>query len=101
MGQRQDLQVLLEELLGSDKVYFQPPTNTKIEYPCIVYNRDALQVRFADNSPYYHTKRYQVTVIDKNPDSDIPDKVANLRLCLFNRHFTEANLNHDVFTLYF
>lgn len=72
-----------------------------MQYPCIVYARDDAITDFADNKPYTYTKRYQVTVIDRNPDSDIPDKVAQLPMCLLNRYFAADNLNHDVFNLYF
>lgn len=95
------LQQLLESLLGSEQVYFQPPTNIQMQYPCIIYKRDTAITQFADNDPYRHTKRYQVTVVDRNPDSEIPDKVAMLPMCLFDRFYTAGNLNHDVFDLYF
>lgn len=101
MAKRLELQVLLEGLLGSSNVYFQPPATVQMSYPCIVYERDYMFGRFADNIKYQHHKRYQVTVIDRNPDSEIPDKVANLSLCEFTRHFVTANLNHDSFNLYF
>lgn len=98
---RLELQASLEALLGTDKVYFQPPPNVQMVYPCIVYERDAAVTQFADNYPYRYTKRYQVTVIAGDPDSDIPDKVAKLPMCTFNRRFSAENLNHDVYDLYF
>lgn len=101
MAQRLELQNLFKNLLGSSNVYFQPPPTLKLEYPCIVYKRDSIKTAFADNAPYKHTKRYQVTVIDRNPDSDIPDKVAALPMCVFDRPYTADNLNHDVYTLFF
>lgn len=101
MGQRLDLHQILVDLLGTSNVYFQPPTNVQMQYPCIVYARDNAVTKFADNSPYRYTKRYQVTVVDRNPDSPIPDKVAKLPMCIFNRFFTAGNLNHDVFNIYF
>lgn len=101
MGQRVDLQSLLEELLGSDAVYFQPPANVQIKHPAIVYQRDNLSIEFAGNLPYKTLQRYQVTVIDRNPDSDIPSKIAALPRCSFDRFFVADNLNHDVFRLYF
>ena len=82
-------------------VYFQPPNGLKMTYPCIVYRRDDEQVDHADNLSYRRTKRYQITVIDANPDSDIPGKVADLPLCVFNRFFTSDYLNHDIYNLYF
>lgn len=101
MGQRLQLQSLLEKILESREVYFQPPANVQMKYPCIVYKRDVAVAKFADNNPYRYTKRYMVTIIDRNPDSIIPDKVATLPMCIHNRFFTADNLNHDVFILYF
>lgn len=72
-----------------------------MKYPAIVYKRDSAKSEHADNRPYAFTQRYQVTVIDGNPDSDILAKVAQLPQCVFVRHFTADMLNHDVFTLYF
>lgn len=101
MVPRLQFQTLLETVLGSRNVYFQPPANVIMNYPCIVYSRDSAETEFANNSPYRYTKRYQVTVIDRNPDSGIPDKVAQLPRCTFSRFFTADNLNHDVFTIFF
>jgi hypothetical protein len=101
MGQRSELQVLLVGILGSDQVFFQPPPSVSMNYPCIVYKRDFELIRYADDKPYSHKKRYQVTVIDRDPDSAIPDRVAELPLCSFDRFFTADNLNHDVFKLFF
>lgn len=99
MGQRLDLQALLEEI--TEHVYFQPPENLAIVYPCIVYQRDFAETDFADNEPYSVKKRYMVTVIDRDPDSSIPDQVAQLPTCSFNRFFVADGLNHDVYQLYF
>ena len=99
MGQRQDLQTLLEEL--TDNVYFQPPPNVVLSYPCIKYERDGSSAQFADNKPYAFAKRYQVTVIDRDPDSNLPDKVEEQAFCQFDRFFAADQLNHWVFTLFF
>jgi hypothetical protein len=101
MGKRTDLDAVIRTLLGSSNVYFQPPNGLAMKYPCIVYERSGMHARRADNLPYYNKKRYTITVIDRNPDSLIPDKVAKLDFCSFDRHFTSENLNHDVFVLYF
>jgi hypothetical protein len=101
MGQRLDLQTLLESLLGSRNVYFQPPPSLQMIYPCIVYQKGRVNTEFADDLPYNRRKLYQVTVIDQNPDSDIPDKVGALPTCVHERFFTAENLNHDVFRLFF
>lgn len=108
MGLRLDLHNLLihiletqEEPVERSRVYFQPPANVQMSFPCIVYRRDAAETLFAGNNPYRFTKRYEVTVIDRDPDTEIPDRVAALPMCLLNRTFAADNLNHYVFTLYF
>lgn len=96
------IQSLLEELAGDTfHVYFQPPATVTMVYPCIVYKRDFAKSLFADNVPYRHRKRYAVTVIDRDPNSAVPDKIAFLPMCLFERSFVAGNLNHDVFNVYF
>lgn len=72
-----------------------------MKYPCIKYQPDNADTEFADNDPYRLNWRYQVTVIDRAPDSPIVLKVAALPACTFNRFFVADNLNHFVFTLYF
>ena len=99
MARRLQLQQLLESFVPN--VYFQPPTNVKLIYPCIIYKRDFADTKFADDIVYQHKIRYAITVIDQNPDSEIPSKVASLPMSLFNRFFTVDNLNHDVYNVYF
>lgn len=72
-----------------------------MQYPCIVYQRYNGLTSFADNAPYRHTKRYQVTVIAADPDDPTADKVATLPMCTKNRFFIVDDLNHDVFNLYY
>lgn len=101
MAPREELHLILKSLLGTPNVYFQPPANIRMNYPCIVYRRDSAQTQHADNEPYAHRKRYQVTVIDRDPDSTTPDKVARLPMCTFNRFYTADDLNHDVYNIFF
>lgn len=93
----------LHELLQliTDNVYFQAPENVKMNYPCIIYSRDDAEFRHANNELYDQYKRYEIMVIDRDPDSDIPDKVASLPMCSFNRHYKADGLNHDVYQLFF
>jgi len=101
MGNRVLLQEILENLLGSGNVYFQPPSNVDLEYPCIIYERSNSETIFADNKPYMYQLAYKITVIDQDPDSEILDKVASLPMCVFDRHYIAGNLNHDVYIIYY
>ncbi len=98
---REELGKKLRILLNSDNVYFQPPETSKIKYPCIIYKLSDIDTDFADNCSYMTRKQYLLTIIDKNPDSELPDKISKLPFSRFNRFFTKDNLNHWVFTLYF
>lgn len=101
MRSRIDLQTVLEGILGSRNVYFQPPASVKMSYPAIVYSRKSIDNRFANNLVYRQMTAYEVIVIDKNPDSMFVENVSKLQYCSFERHYEADNLNHDVFTLYF
>ena len=98
---RLQLQQDLEALLGSGNVYFQPPSSVKMEYPAIVYARDDLDAKHADNAPYNTTWRYQVTYISRDPDTDIPKAIGHLPMCAIVSIFVADNLNHYVFALYY
>ena len=99
MARRLQLHQLLESFVSN--VYFQPPTNVQLKYPCIIYKRDFAHTKFADDISYDHIIRYSITIIDQDPDSEIPSKVAAMPMSLFNRFFTVDNLNHDVYNVYF
>ena len=95
---RQKLSNLLNDL--APNVYFQPRSNVTMKFPCITYERSRSDTRFAGNLPYSRTKRYTLTVIDKNPDSEIVEKVAQLPMCTHSAFFVVDNLNHDVFDIF-
>ena len=101
MESRLELQAMLEDILGSHNVYFQPPTSVEMEYDAIVYRRKNIDNTFANDSVYKQDHAYEIIVIYKDPDSEIPLAVSQLPLCKFNRRYTADNLYHDVFTLYF
>lgn len=100
MKPRTDLQTLMESMLGSREVYFQPPESIKIKYPCIIYELASMNSRKANNGKYKTEKCYTVTIISKDPDYVLPDKFQELAYCNFDRSFKSDNLNHWVFRLY-
>lgn len=99
MGQRSDLGSKLEQIIGRN-VYFQPPPNSMIKYPAIIYRLATIDTNHANNLPYTWRKRYTVTLIDTNPDSSYVDKILSLPTCSFDRFFVSENLNHWVFVIY-
>ena len=101
-SRRKDLNEILKAVLGSDNVYFQPPEDRRIEYPCIVYERDEILTKHADNLPYKVDAGYKVTYIDYDPDGivNVRDDLLSIQHSGFDRHFATSGLNHDVFVIY-
>lgn len=99
LKKRLELHEILCDILGTRNVYFQPPASLKMEYPAIRYSREDIENTSADNLTYKQDRFYQIIVIDRDPDSEIVHKVSRLPMCIFDRHYTSDNLNHDVFTI--
>ena len=101
MASRLELQTILETLLGSRNVYYQPPESLKMGYPAIRYSKSDINSKHANNTKYTNTTRYQIIIIDKDPDNEVIQKVLQLPLSSYERHYVSENLNHDVINLYF
>ena len=99
MGRRLELHELLESIC--DHVYFQPPASVRMSYPAIRYELYDIDNKFADNKVYKQDRAYQITVIDRDPDSTVADAVSMIDNIRFNRFYIADNLNHTVFILYF
>ena len=93
----------LSRITGSTKnVYYQPPANVHMKYPCIEYHDAPWDTKFANDMPYAITRHYQLTVIDSKPDNPWIMTIAQtFPMCQHNRHYTADGLNHDVFDIYY
>ena len=100
MDRRLELHAELVAALGSSHVYYQPPPTVKMVYPCIVYQRDNEDRTYADNHGYLMYDRYQVTVIDRNPDSVLWKRVLDLPMARFSSRYIIDGLHHDVLSVY-
>ncbi len=101
MADRVELQSLLEELLGSNNVYYQPPETTKMSYPAIKYSKQDIRSTYANNRKYSMRDCYQLIVIAKLPDNPVIKKLLELPYCSYDRYYVADNLNHDVLTIYY
>lgn len=101
LPRRDVLNQKFKDIEGVKMVAFQPPNNLAMDFPCITYIEDDAETQFADNSPYYRTTRYQVTVIDEDSDSSIAATVAQFPMCRFVRRFVSDDLHHSVYQLFF
>lgn len=103
MGQRLNLHEELVDLAGSSfTVYFQPPEGTQIKYPCVIYERDSGDADYANNRTYRFTQRYQITVITRDADCDLPEEILrHFSMCRMDRTFVTGNLYHHTLNLYY
>lgn len=101
MASRLNLQSLLENILGTRNVYFDPPESVKMQYDAIRYSRSKIVNTFANDTVYKQDNRYEVVAIYRDPDSELPGKISRLPRCTHDRHYVADNLHHDVFTLYY
>lgn len=100
MASRADLNNALEEIMGNENVYFNPPETLKLKYPGIRYCLTTYTIFSANNNQYIKKPGYELTLIDRDPDSVYVDKIQSLPYCSFIRNYIVDNLNHWVFRLY-
>lgn len=102
MANRLNLHAELEEILGSDEVYFQPPESVRFKYPAITYKKSAGALFHADNFPYLFKTRYKVQIIDRNPDAQwVRKMLKKFKYISVESEFVSSNLNHFNFTIYY
>lgn len=96
---------LHEEFLKIPNVknaYFQPPQSVLMEYPCIRYSSGEPEQRYANSMNYKHTKRYDGVVIDRDPESSIPEQLLEkFPMCRLGKPYVTDNLYHFPFTIYY
>ena len=97
-----ELRELLDEVLGYVNIYYQPTEEIRMKYDAIVYKQTAMAVRRANNRTYNIRDEYQVTVISRDPDSELPKKLQErFMMCTPGRKFMSDNLYHFPFTIYY
>lgn len=104
MRTRCELHDILCENLGEDQCYFSPPSNIRMQYPCIVYSYNGMITRHADNKRYLNLRSYALTIIDEDPDSPIPGRLfsdCRLKYLSEDSIFVADGLYHFAYTLYF
>ena len=95
---RLTLQTKLEDLLGSNHVYYQPPENLKMEYPAIRYSKSDEEDIYANNIKYISMSVYD---LDKKPDNPVIKKLLELPYSEFDRHYVADGLNHDIIRIFY
>lgn len=89
----------ITESNGDRHTYFNPLPSVRMKYPAIKYSLNNMNTTFANNGAYRNTQSYEVTLIDKNPDSEYVAKIMQIPFCRFDRFYIADNLNHWTFTI--
>lgn len=107
MGRRLDLHHLLQQtfenatgLSSAGRIFFQPGSDTRLSYPCILYKLSDIPVDRANNRPYKVEHAYELTVIDRDPTSPLREAVVMLPYCSMTRSYESDGLHHYAFTIY-
>lgn len=106
MNRRLELHTILCDILGCPtsgndcRAYFQPPATVRMKYPAIIYNLESIDGVYADDTSYLANKRYAVTLVVSDPDTDMVDRIMTIQTARFDRAYTSDNLNHYIFEIY-
>ena len=97
---RTDLHAILKAICPN--VYYQPPSNIALTYPCIVYRNNGESGLYANNITYLKQPIYVFTVIDRNPDSTIPDEILErIKPSVKGPSLVVDGINNTTITLYY
>lgn len=94
---------ILKTIMGGNNahVYYRPPENSKIEYPCIIYNRANIEQQYASNISYFRKRCYRVTLCDKAADSQYIDALLDIPTCRYLNHTEAEGISNDTFEIYY
>lgn len=86
-----------------ENVYFQPPSNVSLKYPCIVYSVTGTDdPDYADNSIYRIAREFTLNYISKSPTDNVPTNLLmGLAYCRVETGFVQDNLYHTVLKIYY
>ena len=94
---------LLQSAFPNTSIYYRPPGNILLEYPCIIYEKKAHEPAFANSYPYAIGVRYQVTLLSKlpgNSNTQVIFGLANQGVIVIDSDSYESDdVVHDVFTI--
>lgn len=103
MADRLELQSKFEEILGNRNVYYNPPENLKMNYPCIRYTDKNISSTYANDKKYINHKCYECVLIHKKSNKNTISTIhiiLDLPYCSFDRTYKSDGWDHDVFTIY-
>lgn len=101
LPQKTDYIVTKLKSIGEKNVYFEPPSDHRISYPCTVFKRGTISTRYAGNGVYKFNDSYDLTHITREPDDEMIHTILmSFPMIRHIRHYVADGLHHDTFKLY-
>lgn len=99
MDHRPILQTTLMNIKGVKHVYFDPPTGTRMEYPCIRFALARRDSAYANDKKYIKGESYVITFITKDAvtATKVCDQLEELPYISFDRSYVNDGLHHYVY----
>lgn len=111
LSRRELLDIRLQKVLGTydetkpmnpdSRVYFQPPSNLQLKYPCFVYHYENSTPMLADNTVHRFTDRYQVSYLTKKALDTTYVKLLEDPLVSYSSRYVSENIYHNVMSVYY
>lgn len=103
MVRRSDEFIADLESTNTGKVYFQPPSNVRLEYPCWVVERETVRLIKADDRAYLNRPGYKCIYMNRTePDPEILRMIPErYPYCLYRSHYVVDNVHHDAFLIHY
>lgn len=100
MKTRLELHNTLISTTGINNIYYNPPENIKMNYPCIRYKRVDVTSKKADDIKYIVHDRYELVIISSKNNDDIVNKLLSIKYMEYDRSMIINGLFHDYMTIY-
>lgn len=83
-------------------VYFQPPSDIRMTFPCIAYTKSSIDIKYANNKIYKMAQEYQITLMEADPDSTLADRILeHFQYSAPGSNFVSDGLNHTIIKIYY
>ena len=97
---RLELHALLEAAYPDLTIYYRPPSNLPLEYPCIVYSLAGHDLSHSNNSTYNVGDIFDVSLITVRPGTTHSNNpMLKIRGCTLTTIYSQANLIHNKFRI--
>jgi hypothetical protein len=97
------LHSLLETTFPDVTIYYRPPGNILLEYPCIVYERKAFEPTFANTAAYIVGTRFQLSFLSQLPGYSSVQSLYALHgqglIVTSSDSYENDDIVHDVFSI--